>query len=511
MFEIIYLFVLAFAALPLARTLMQAGRGNHIALVHRLYRDGAYVLAVVIGIIVVEAALGISLENYWFTELGQSRRYWLSLEYRVAIFLVVSLVVGLFVGASLRVLCRPFALVPASAPWIAGFVLAALIGFLATPLWIPLMRFLGATPAGIADPVFGRDISFYLLALPLYDDIVEIVIAIICVVIALWVVIGMVARSGTVAFTYRPDPLAASQAHRSVAVLSSGQSQALMATWIRQGMILGTLLCVAFGVSRFLARYHLVVDGHSKVVAGASYADVNFWLPGYDLVIACWFAAAVILGLAAAVPRVRGWLLMRRSHWLAPLGALVLLFAGAFAVPTAIEDLYVGPNQITLELPYLIRSIAGTRQAFNLVGPSVEEREFAVSATPLTDADLTKDAATLQDARIWDWRALEPQLQQIQGLRPYYTFNGVDIDRYQVDGVERQVLITARELDVTRLPAPAQVWVNLALKYTHGYGVVAVPVNEMDSRGNPVLWAMIFRSRPRRTCPLPAARSISAS
>ena len=93
----------------------------------------------------------------------------------------------------------------------------------------------------------------------------------------------------------------------------------------------------------------------------------------------------------------------------------------------------MGPNQITLELPYLVRSISGTRTAYNLEGPSVEEREFAVSRKPLTAADLENDAATLQDARIWDWRALEPQLQQIQGLRPYYTFSGVDIDRYAVD------------------------------------------------------------------------------
>ncbi len=148
--------------------------------------------AAVLGIVFFEAALGISLENYWFEELGQSRRYWLSLEYRVAIFLAVSLLVGLFVGANLRVLCRPYAVVPTSAPWIIGFVLAALVGFLATPLWIPLMRFLGAISAGVVDPVFGRDLSFYLLALPLYDDIVEIVIAILCVVIALWVGIGMV-------------------------------------------------------------------------------------------------------------------------------------------------------------------------------------------------------------------------------------------------------------------------------------------------------------------------------
>src|SRR5262249_44466196 len=138
---------------------------------------------------------------------------------------------------------------------------------------------------------------------------------------------------------------------------------------------------------------------------------------------------------------------------------------------------------------FLVRSIAGTRQAYNLEGPSVEEREFAVSSEPLTAADIERNTSTLQDARSWDWRGLEPQLQQIQGLRPYYTFSSVDIDRYQIDSAERQVIITARELDVTRLPAPAQVWVNLALKYTHGYGVVAVPVNEIDSRGNPVLWA----------------------
>jgi uncharacterized membrane protein (UPF0182 family) len=91
----------------------------------------------------------------------------------------------------------------------------------------------------------------------------------------------------------------------------------------------------------------------------------------------------------------------------------------------------------------------------------------------------------VQNVRIWDWRALEPQLQQIQGLRPYYTFAGVDIDRYIIDGAERQVLITARELSLEKLPEQAKVWVNLALKYTHGYGAVAVPVNEMDGRGNP--------------------------
>jgi uncharacterized protein len=491
MFEVGYLVVLAVSALPLAYTLLQRRRGDdaadHAAFVHRLYRDAAFILAAVLGIIGLEAALGISLENYWFDELGQSHRFWLSIEYRIGIVLVILFLAGLFVGANLRALCRPLPAVPRSAPWIVGFAIAGLIGFLATPLWIPLMRFLGATAHGAGDPVFGKDLSFYLLKLPLYDDSIDIVIAILWITIALWLIVGLMSLRGATALIRRLDP----DESRSVVVYlpDSSTAQAVWMRWLRHGMALAALLCVALAVSRFLARYHLVANGHSKVVAGASYADVNFWIPGYDLIVVCWLAAAAILLLAAVMPRFRAWLLMRPSHWLAPLAGLAILYVGAFVVPAGIEDFYVGPNQITLELPYLLRSIAGTRQAYNLEGPTVAEREFAVSNRPLNAGDLEKDAATLRDARIWDWRALEPQLQQIQGLRPYYTFSGVDIDRYAIDGTERQVMITARELDVTRLPPPAQVWVNLALKYTHGYGVVAVPVNEIDSRGNPVLWA----------------------
>ena len=474
MFQVIYLSALALAALPLVRTLLQASGGNHIALVHRLYRDAAYILFAVLTIVCLEAALGISLENYWFGELGQTRRFWLSLEYQTGIFLIMLLLVGLFLGVNLKALSRLLPTIPASAPWVVGLVIGGVVGYLATPLWIPTMRFVGAIPAGTVDPVFGKDLSFYLLALPLYDDIVDFAIAILCLTIALWVVLGMAIDRAATALAARP---------------SHSQTLADAAAWLRQGIVLVALLCLAFGASRFLGRYHLLVEGHSNVVAGASYADVNFWIPAYNLIVICWFVAAAILALAGLSSRFRRWLLVRPARWLVTFAALAGIWLAAFAIPEGVESVYVGPNQITLELPYLTRSIAGTRQAYNLEGPSVEEREFAVSAKALTATDVDKDAMTLQDARIWDWRALEPQLQQIQGLRPYYTFHGVDIDRYTIDGAERQVMITARELDVARLPAPAQVWVNLALKYTHGYGAVAVPVNEIDGRGNPILWA----------------------
>ena len=390
---------------------------------------------------------------------------------------------------------------PKSAPWFAGFIVSAVIAFSATTLWIPLLGFLGATATGTSDPVFGKDVSFYLLALPWYDALVIIVITVLVITIALWAFIGLMfyPNSGRpwdhLADYLGPGSRGSPWDHdfepgstRSLRV--KGAIDAIIwEGWLRQGLVLGMLLCLSSGASRFLGRYHLIIDGHSKVVAGGSFADVHFWIPAYDVIVVCWLAAAFILMMAACVTRIRIWLLMRPSHWALPAGLFASLYIGALIVPSAVEHLYVGPNQITLEQPYLLRSIAGTREAYNLAGPSLEEREFAVSAVPLTREDLDKNGSTLQDARIWDWRALEPQLQQIQGLRPYYSFAGVDIDRYVIDGVERQVMITARELNVEKLPDQAKVWVNLALKYTHGYGAVAVPVNEMDSRGNPVLWA----------------------
>jgi len=496
MFLTVYVALVLFAAFPLARTLlMWEGRRASVALLHRLYRDLAYIAAAVLAIICFETALTISLQIYWFGELGQRYRYWLALGLRLGIFITLLLSVGVFVGYNLRALCRPLPAVPRSAPWFAAFILAALVGFGATTLWIPLLGFLGASATGASDPVFGKDISFYLLALPWYDAVVSIVTTVLIMTIALWALIGLAFYPSSGRPWHRPAYRLGWDTRPSLRVIDSDdadswpESEMIRRRWLRQGLVLATLLCITMGVSRFLGRYHLIIDGHSTVVAGGSFADVYFWIPAYDVIMVCWFAAAFVLAMAAFMRRFLGWLLVRPSRWVLPCGLFAIVYFGAVIVPTAVEQVYVGPNQITLERTFLIRSIAGTRDAYNLDGPSVEEREFAVSTVPLTRQDLDRNGPTLQDARIWDWRALEPQLQQIQGLRPYYTFAGVDIDRYMIDGAERQVMITARELNLEKLPDQAKVWVNLALRYTHGYGAVAVPVNEMDGRGNPVLWA----------------------
>jgi hypothetical protein len=501
MFGLGYLILLLVAAIPLATTVLRhRGDPRSAALAHRFYRDLAYIALAALAILAFETTMRVALERYWFAELGQSERFWLALGLQGAIFAAVLVFGGSFVALNWRLAARRLASLPPSAPLIAGLAVAALVGAGATRMWMPLIGFLGATPSGIIDPVFGRDLSFYLLRLPIYEEVVRLMMTLLVVTIAGWAVVGAVSylrqpmRSPIPWGLPRPrlalvDDAGPADTIEAVMSKALAAGAAAWNGWLPQGLGLGALFCLGCAALRFLGRYHLIVDGHSTVVTGASWIDTHVWLPAYAVIIAAWIAAAIVLAAAAISPRVRNWVLARTRRWAALGGVFLAVYLAAQIVPAAVERLYVGPNQITLEQPYVLRSIAGTRNAYGLQGPDVQEQEFAVSSSPMSRADLDSSAPTLRDARIWDWRALEPQLQQTQGLRPYYAFSGVDIDRYVIDGVERQVMITARELDVTKLPPPAQVWVNLALKYTHGYGVVAVPANEIDQQGNPELWA----------------------
>src|SRR5579862_2811349 len=313
----------------------------------------------------LEAIFKIALQNYWFGELGQQYRYWFALGLRSVIFAGVFGFGGLFIALNLRAACRPVAIVPRSAPWFGGFAISAVVAFGATTMWTPLMGFLGATQSGVSDPVFGQDLSFYLLALPLYEE---------ALYLAIWIVVLTIAAGVGVGFLLYPRPGQRWRYHSRYPALIDvgfadhgedsevhflGIPRNIWDNWLRQGMALGGLLCLCFAGSRFLSRYHLIIDGHSGVVAGASFVDIHFWLPAYAVVVAGWMAAAIGLTAAACLASFRRWLIAAPSHWIAPFGAFAAVYLGAAVIPAAVEHLYVGPNQITLEQPYLIRSIAG--------------------------------------------------------------------------------------------------------------------------------------------------------
>ena len=385
MFAVSYAILVLIAALPLTLTILrERSNPRSLAFAHRIYRDLAYIALAVIAIIVLETIFRIALQNYWFGELGQQYRYWFALGLQIAIFAAVFIFGGLFIALNLWLACRPVAIVPSSAPWVVGFILSAAVAFGATSLWTPLMALLGAAPSGVTDPVFGKDLSFYLLALPLYEGVIHLVISVLVVTIVACAGIGFLfyprlagpwrhhSRYPILVGDRSPSEKEAEDAHFFVDRRSAWEG------WVRQAMVLGVLLCLSFGLARFLGRYHLVIGGHSSVVAGASFVDIQFWLPAYAVIIADWGAAAVGFTAAVCLPSLRRWLFAAPSHWATPACLFAAVYLGAATIPTAVEHLYVGPNQITLEQPYLVRSIAGTRRAYGLDGPDVEEQEFAV-------------------------------------------------------------------------------------------------------------------------------------
>ena len=323
MFTIGYVLVIVVALIPAVLGYATTGR------VPAVPRRRVVLLAgILLGIICFEAALRVSLEYYWFSELGKTQRFWLALQYRATIFFAVAIAVGWFVGSNLRVMCRsvwPFA--PA-ALWLIALVFSMVLATLSMSLWIPLMAYLGAGASGIADPVFGKDISFYLFALPLYQDVVGSLIFILLFMFAVWGAANLLS-GGSQGVTVRGVVHQGASAPLGNFLQGANWAAGAASSSRRRAMLLAALLCVVLAVSRMLERYHLVVDGHSKVLAGASYGDVQFWIPAYDLTIVAWLALAGLLIAVAFVPRVAAWFGGQPARWLVPCGLFVLVYFGA--------------------------------------------------------------------------------------------------------------------------------------------------------------------------------------
>jgi hypothetical protein len=240
---------------------------------------------------------------------------------------------------------------------------------------------------------------------------------------------------------------------------------ALQSRFIR-GSAAAVLLALAMRF--FLGRYEMVWNDHSFMV-GVDYVDKMFTLPLQWLVIlGCLVAAGLVT---------RGrWKL---ASWMAL--ALVVRMIG----PAAVRAIYVGPNEISVERPYIQQHIQATRSAFGLDG-RLTETEVAAKLDGRFDP--AKNQALLQNVRLWDWRAFRDTVTQIQALRPYYSFADTDVDRYMIDGQLRQVLLTPRELDIQQLPDARTRWINPHFIYTHGYGLVMAEANRITADGLPLLF-----------------------
>jgi uncharacterized membrane protein (UPF0182 family) len=345
-------------------------------------------------------------------------------------------------------------------PWplvVAGGagLLAMLVASREVNNWGVFLRFLYHVPYGANDPLFDKDIGFYLFSLPAY------------VAIKNWMMLTLFLSAlfaGTIYWVHGD-------------IEYNVQRRSMSSTAIAHGsVLLGFFFAVkawSYGLDRYLLLY-----GDNGVVVGASYTDVHVALPVLWLLI----GLSMVAAFAA-------WANFRLRTYRLPAAAAVLVFGGSLVlsgvVPGLFQRVFVKPNELQREKPYIERNIALTQQAYNLhqitVKPFPAEQD-------LTFKTLEADKATIDNIRLWDWQPLMDTYAQLQEIRTYYKFHDVDVDRYWLDGAYRGVMLSARELKSSLLPPNAQTWVNRHLLFTHGNGVVMSPVTRKSTEGLPFFY-----------------------
>ncbi len=342
------------------------------------------------------------------------------------------------------------------AVWPVSLALSALIAVVVAADWKTLVQFYYRSNFGVVDPVFGRDVSYYVFTVPVIDAALSYVtlmlmVALILVALPTYVLRGEIGMNG---WRARIEPLA--QQH--VAVLIVG------------------LLATA-GLRGLLVDVPDVLQAAHGPLQGANYTDLHVRLLMIRVV-----GIATLAGATWVLWNAWRGLLVRSITWvvLAYVALNVVLLG---VVPTMFQRLVVQPNELVREAPQIRNYIKASRQAWGI--DSVERRELGASSS-LTWKDIENNRATINNIRLWDRDELLQTFGQIQAIRTYYDFVNVDDDRYRIGGELRQVLLSARELNIEALPTRS--FINEHLTYTHGMGVTLGPSNQVTAEGLPELW-----------------------
>ncbi len=441
------------------------------------FRLRAWIIALVVILIILLFSLrGLAsfyTDYLWFHSLGQGGTWRELLGARIVPAVVFTAIFFVLILSSLLIADRLAPKVRATGPAspedelvnryrqatgryqgrirVAVSVFFALIaGIGVSSQWQNWILFTHRVNFGIKDPQFHKDIGFYVFQLPFIQFILNWLFAGLVIILLVTAVAHYL--NGGIRFQtpgQRVTPQV--KAHLSV--------------------ILAVMALVKTS-QYYFSRFALTMSSRGRV-DGATYTDVKAQLPAYNLLI---FISIVAAGLFI-------WNIIRQG-WVLPIIAVGLWGFVSIVVgtiyPAAIQNFKVKPNELALEKPYIARNITATNAAFGLSNVSVQNFNFNTNLDPSV---VDTNRPTIDNARLWDPTVIRSTYQTLQGLQPYYSFNDVDIDRYDINGQETQVLIAARDLNSSSLPT--QSWVNEHLVYTHGYGAVVSPTNQADTSGNP--------------------------
>ncbi len=453
---------------PLGLTLAHADRMDPPERRRKLRLSFLVVLADIAVLVLFNIFFHYYTELLWFKNLGYGDRFWTVVVAQIILWGIGALSAGIFLLINNSIAHRWSPTHTGPSRFYAIAAVAALMGFWLSSLWEETLRFVYQQPSAVQDPIFGLNASFYLFSLPFQESLVGWVTIVLLLGIGAAAVPLLTSISGTDRFSIRWPGV------------------------VTHGLILTAFLLLIVIWRSFLALFNLLLSQRG-VVVGAGWTDVNITRVGYIITIGILVLVTLALILAAVVPRFRPRLDFRNPARMRRLGiragigtavVVVLILSAVWFVPSILQAVYVSPNEITLERPYLSHNIELTRHSYGIDDERVTEKKFTINRS-VSREDISGNRKTLDNVRLWDWRALMANLRQQQEIRLYYRFNDVDIDRYAYEDKYRQVMLSVREIDQQELDPRSRNWVSERLKYTHGYGMVALPSHEFLPQGKP--------------------------
>src|SRR5881296_2412803 len=436
------------------------------------------VILAVLGVILFggRTALSYYIDVLWFESLGYGEVFWKTLGLQWGIFTAFAAATFLILYGSFLALKRAHLpdLPSGQTIFIGGqplklpvepvlrlvalgvsLAVAAATGAGIMVEWptFALFWYASRITGGVVDPIFGKALNFFLFTLPAWQLIVGWLLTLVVITCVLAVFFILV-TGGARAFAGR-------------------RSSYVRLPWHGLSITFAVLLLV-LAMRVYLGRFERLFDDHT-IFGGVTYTDAHVTLTG--MLVVC---AALILG--AVIAAVNAVWAPRGRRLVAAILPAAVCYVGLQIVAWYVSSFIVKPNELVREQPYIAHNIELTRQAYGL--DRVSQREFPAE-TDVAAADPANNQATLQNIRLWDWRALQDTLRQIQEIRTYYDFPDIDIDRYVIEGRPVEMMLATRELSLNKLPSGSRNWVNERLIYTHGYGVTMNPVSQFSREGWP--------------------------
>lgn len=434
-------------------------------------------VAVVI-LLLLGSVSGFIVKMLWMKELSYSAVFWKIKSYEALLFAFSFIIVILFMGWNIRLVIRyvnpirlNFGQGTDGAPvikilqkktvhwllWIGTGLFALIFALVGMSHWDELLRFVNAQPFHQQDPIFGKEIAFYIFRLPFLEFIQNSVTTIVVLAGVLLLFIAIV----------KGDVLQ---------LFKTGSFSLKNMPIFRRVLINAGIASLLLGWGYYLDRFHLL-HKNNDLIFGANYTDIHILVPVYWMLL----IGYVLFGLYLLFGR---RFITKKRLIGGPIILLCMNFIGLLIVPATVQNFKVDPSELAMETPFIKNNIQFTRSAYEL--DSVKVKNYDAVDT-INFSQIKKHQKAIRNIRIWDQNLTVQTYKQLQEIRSYYEFYNIDLDRYQTPDGYRQVLISAREL-TNVLSENAQTWVNKHLQYTHGYGVVMSPTTEKTPEGSPVFY-----------------------